>query len=167
MTGPWRDPALYASLGVPPLSGALLHGPPGCGKSLLASVIAAEGGANFVHVRSTELLSKWLGESERLVRRLFARARAAAPCVLFFDDIDALVGKRDLEGGGGALFPLSSSSSPPPPPLFLSSSLSSSGVPRELFSPTCSAQMQRETGGAPGSCSREGCALGPWLLAFP
>ena len=83
------------------VSGAVLHGPSGCGKSLVAAAIAAEAAANFVHVASSELLSKWLGESERLLRRLFTRARAAAPCVLFFDDIDALVARRDLEGGGG------------------------------------------------------------------
>ena len=103
VTGPWLDRGSHHDvLGVVAASGAILHGPSGCGKSLTAAAIAAEAKANLVHVRSSELLSKWLGESERLVRRLFSRARAAAPCVLFFDDVDALVGRRNFEGGSSS-----------------------------------------------------------------
>jgi SpoVK/Ycf46/Vps4 family AAA+-type ATPase len=103
VTGPWLDRGSHHDvLGVVAASGTILHGPSGCGKSLTAAAIAAEAKANLVHVRSSELLSKWLGESERLVRRLFSRARAAAPCVLFFDDVDALVGRRNFEGGSSS-----------------------------------------------------------------
>ena len=98
---PWQNPQAFTSLGITGVSGVLLYGPSGCGKSLFAQVLAAETRANFVWVHSSELLSMWLGESERMLRELFARARAAAPCILFFDELDALVSKRNLEGGGG------------------------------------------------------------------
>eukprot|EP01034_Spumella_vulgaris_P023780 gene23780-30048_t len=77
--------------------GIVLHGPTGCGKSMLARVIAAEANMNFVAIRSTEILSQYFGETEASVRGLFARARAASPCVLFFDEFDAIAHKR---GGG-------------------------------------------------------------------
>jgi transitional endoplasmic reticulum ATPase len=87
--------------GLAPAGGALLYGPPGCGKTLLARAVASRCGANFVSVRGPELLQKWLGESERAVREVFDAARAAAPCVVFFDEIDAVAARRG-GGGGGA-----------------------------------------------------------------
>lgn len=83
--------------------GALLHGPSGCGKSFLARVIACEAKMNFVSVRSIDLLSKYFGETEEKIRDLFRRARLAAPCVLFFDDFDAIACKRMEDGDGSNL----------------------------------------------------------------
>jgi len=77
--------------------GVLLHGPPGCGKTFLAGVVAAEAGMSFVSVRSTELLSKWFGDTEASLRRVFAQARASAPCLLFFDEFDAIACKRYVQ----------------------------------------------------------------------
>lgn len=89
------------AMGLPPPSGALLYGPPGCGKTLLAKAVASCCGANFISVRGPELLQKWLGESEAAVRQVFATARAAAPCVVFFDEVDAVAARRDAGGEGG------------------------------------------------------------------
>jgi len=66
----------------------------GCGKTLLAQAVANDSGANFISIKGPELLNKYVGESERAVRQLFSRARAAAPCVLFFDELDALAPRR-------------------------------------------------------------------------
>ncbi|KAK1864444.1 hypothetical protein I4F81_006990 [Pyropia yezoensis] len=90
VVAPLRYPAAYAALGLTVPAGVLLYGPPGCGKTLLAKAVAAESGANFISVKGPELLNKWVGESERAVRRLFARARASAPCVLLteLDGVD-------------------------------------------------------------------------------
>jgi len=101
VTLPSRHPERFAAMGLRPAAGVLLFGPPGCGKTLVARAAAAESGANFVSVKGPELLSKWVGESERAVRTLFARARAAQPCVLFFDELDALAPRRSGNGGGG------------------------------------------------------------------
>jgi len=91
---PLLEPELFLSMGINPPRGVLLHGPPGTGKTLLARAIASEAGANFINIRGPELLSKFVGDSERAVRELFQRARMAAPCVLFFDEIDALAPRR-------------------------------------------------------------------------
>jgi AAA family ATPase len=91
---PLRHPELFRDLGVAPTRGVLLYGPPGCSKTLMAKALATESGMNFLSVRGPELLSKWLGESEKAVQTLFRRARAAAPCIVFFDEIDALAGQR-------------------------------------------------------------------------
>jgi len=82
--------------------GVLLYGPPGCGKTLVAKAIANESGANFISIKGPELLNKFVGESERAVRTVFSRAQASAPCILFFDELDALAPKRGNEGGGQA-----------------------------------------------------------------
>jgi len=94
---------LFAALSVPPPRGVLMYGPPGCSKTLMARALATEGKMNFLAVKGPELLSKWLGESERALASLFRRARMASPCVIFFDEIDAIASKRgagDSSGGG-------------------------------------------------------------------
>lgn len=92
---PIKRPELYASVGITAPTGVLLWGPPGCGKTLLAKAVANESRANFISVRGPELLNKYVGESERAVRQVFSRARASVPCVIFFDELDALVPRRD------------------------------------------------------------------------
>lgn len=94
ITQPIRNPEAFAALGLSSASGVLLFGPPGCGKTLVAKAAANESGANFISIKGPELLNKYVGESERAVRQLFARARAAHPCVLFFDEMDALAPRR-------------------------------------------------------------------------
>lgn len=92
---PIQDPEMFASVGLNKPIGVLLWGPPGCGKTLLAKAVANESHANFISVKGPELLNKYVGESERAVRQVFARARASKPCVIFFDELDALVPRRD------------------------------------------------------------------------
>lgn len=92
---PIKNPELYQSVGINAPSGVLLWGPPGCGKTLLAKAVAHESQANFISVRGPELLNKYVGESEKAVRQVFVRARASVPCVIFFDELDALVPHRD------------------------------------------------------------------------
>ena len=99
---PLRHPALFAG-GVRQRSGVLLHGPPGTGKTLLAKAVATECQLAFLSVKGPELLSPYVGESERQVRELFARARDAAPCVIFFDEIDALAPSRGATGDAGGV----------------------------------------------------------------
>jgi transitional endoplasmic reticulum ATPase len=96
---PLRYGALFDRLGATPPRGILLDGPPGTGKTLLAKAVAHESEVNFISVKGPELLSKWVGESEKGIREIFKKARAAAPCIVFFDEIDALVPER---GGGFA-----------------------------------------------------------------
>ena len=91
--------AALARLGVAPPRGVLLYGPPGCAKTTLARAVAAKGGWNFICVAGSDLYSQWVGESEKAVAALFARAREAAPCVLFLDELDALA---PIRGGGGS-----------------------------------------------------------------
>jgi transitional endoplasmic reticulum ATPase len=95
---PLRYGALFAHAGVRPPKGILLHGPPGTGKTLLAKALARESEVNFIAVKGPQLLTMWVGESERGVREVFHKARQAAPCIVFFDEIDALVPQR---GGAG------------------------------------------------------------------
>ena len=96
---PLRHPELFAQAGVSPPKGILLSGPPGCGKTLLAKAVASQTEVNFISVKGPSLLSKYVGESEKGVREIFRKARQAAPCIIFFDELDALVPER---GGGGA-----------------------------------------------------------------
>lgn len=91
---PIRRPELFASVSLSAAAGVLLFGPPGCGKTLLARAVANESGASFLAVKGPELLNKFVGESERAVRVVFERARASAPAVVFFDEIDALAPRR-------------------------------------------------------------------------
>jgi transitional endoplasmic reticulum ATPase len=95
---PMKYPALYDKLGHTMPRGILLHGPSGTGKTLLAKAVATESEANFISVRGPELLSKWVGESERGIREIFKRARQSAPCVVFFDEIDSIA---PIRGAGG------------------------------------------------------------------
>ncbi|KAJ1913752.1 Ribosome biogenesis ATPase rix7 [Mycoemilia scoparia] len=92
---PIRHPEFFAKVGISSPSGVLLWGPPGCGKTLLAKAVANESHTNFISVKGPELLNKYVGESERAVRQVFARARASSPCVVFFDELDALCSRRD------------------------------------------------------------------------
>ena len=95
---PMKYPGLYDKLGHKMPRGILLHGPSGTGKTLLAKAVATESEANFVSVRGPELLSKWVGESERGIREIFRRARQASPCVIFFDEIDSIAPIRGVGG---------------------------------------------------------------------
>ena len=95
---PMKYPGLYDKLGHKMPRGILLHGPSGTGKTLLAKAVATQSEANFVSVRGPELLSKWVGESERGIREIFRRARQASPCVIFFDEIDSIA---PIRGAGG------------------------------------------------------------------
>ena len=95
---PLKYPDLYDKIGYSMPKGIMLYGPSGTGKTLLAKAVATESEANFISVRGPELLSKWVGESERGIREVFRRARQAAPCVIFFDEIDALAPTRGMGG---------------------------------------------------------------------
>ncbi|OQR86145.1 cell division cycle protein 48 [Achlya hypogyna] len=90
-----------AALGVQSVSGILLYGPSGCGKTTLVRGLAAKCNANFVRVQSSDLMSKYFGETEKAIRDLFARARSSAPCILFFDELDSIAEKRAFGGSGG------------------------------------------------------------------
>jgi len=91
---PLKYPEIFKGMGIVPPRGILLYGPPGTGKTLLAKAVATESEANFISVRGPELLSKWVGESEKAVREVFRRARQAAPCIVFFDEIDSIAPAR-------------------------------------------------------------------------
>ncbi len=89
----------FERMGIKPPRGILLYGPPGTGKTLLAKAVAKESEANFINIKGPSLLSMWVGKSEEGVRKVFERARQVSPCVIFFDEIDALAGKRGMEMG--------------------------------------------------------------------
>merc|ERR1711935_219134 len=95
---PIDHPEKFEKFGMQPSRGVLFYGPPGCGKTLLAKAVASETSANFVSIKGPELLTLWFGESEANVREVFDKARSAAPCVLFFDELDSIGTAR---GGGG------------------------------------------------------------------
>jgi transitional endoplasmic reticulum ATPase len=101
---PIDHPEKFEKFGMQPSRGVLFYGPPGCGKTLLAKAVASECSANFVSIKGPELLTMWFGESEANVREVFDKARAAAPCVLFFDELDSIGTARGSGGGeaGGA-----------------------------------------------------------------
>jgi len=96
---PLKYPELFKQAGVEPPKGILLTGPPGTGKTLLAKAVATESEANFISVKGPELLSKWVGESEKGIRKIFKRARMAAPCIIFFDEFDSIAQRRGTETG--------------------------------------------------------------------
>jgi transitional endoplasmic reticulum ATPase len=101
---PVEHPEMFKKFGMQPSKGVLFYGPPGCGKTLLAKAIANECQANFISIKGPELLTMWFGESEANVRELFDKARQAAPCVLFFDELDSIARARGSSSGdaGGA-----------------------------------------------------------------
>jgi len=94
-----NDPSKFTKMGIRPPKGVLLYGPPGCGKTILARALAAECGANMILVRGPEILSKWVGESEKAIREIFRKAKASAPCVIIFDELDSLAKSRSSEEG--------------------------------------------------------------------
>ncbi len=99
---PLKYPNSFKNLGIRPPRGILLYGPPGTGKTLLAKAVANESEANFISVKGPELLSMWVGESERGVRKIFERARQVSPCIIFFDEIDSLASRRGRSVGNDA-----------------------------------------------------------------
>merc|ERR1711920_974164 len=101
---PIKHPEKFDKYGMTPSRGVLFYGPPGCGKTLLAKAVASECSSNFVSIKGPELLTMWFGESEANVREVFDKARAASPCVLFFDELDSIGTARGSGGGdaGGA-----------------------------------------------------------------
>ncbi len=98
---PLKNPELFKELGVEPLKGVLLYGPPGCGKTLIARAVAGEVGATFIRVVGSELVNKFIGEGARIVREVFNLARKKAPSIIFIDEIDAIAAKRVDVGTSG------------------------------------------------------------------
>ena len=94
-----KEPTKFTKIGIKPPKGALIYGPPGCGKTLIARALATETGANMILVRGPEILSKWIGESEKAVREIFRKAKASSPCVVIFDELDSLAKHKSGEGG--------------------------------------------------------------------
>ncbi len=93
---PLKYPEKFERMGIRPPRGILLYGPPGCGKTLLARAIATESEANFISVKGPEIFNKWVGESEKAIREIFRKARQASPCIVFFDEIESIVTRKDL-----------------------------------------------------------------------
>ena len=98
---PLHRPEVFEKMGIRPARGILMYGPPGTGKTLLAKAIATESEANFIAINGPEIFSKWVGESEKVTREIFRKARQAAPCILFIDEIDAIAPARGGGSGGG------------------------------------------------------------------
>ncbi|MEK6840485.1 MAG: CDC48 family AAA ATPase [Nanoarchaeota archaeon] len=96
---PIKYPETFVRMGIRPSRGILLYGPPGTGKTLLAKAVAKEAEANFIQVKGPSLLSMWVGKSEEGMRKIFERARQVAPCIVFFDEVDALASKRGIDAG--------------------------------------------------------------------
>jgi len=94
-----NNPSKFSKMGIRPPKGVLLYGPPGCGKTLLARALAAECGTNMILVRGQDILSKWVGESEKAIREIFRKARSSAPCIIIFDEMDSLVKFKTAEEG--------------------------------------------------------------------
>ena len=94
---PLSQPEKFKKMGIQPPRGVLLYGPPGCGKTLLAKAAANEANANFISVKGPEVLSKWVGESEKAVREIFRKARQLSPCIVFFDELDAIAPMRGTD----------------------------------------------------------------------
>ncbi|MEM7821079.1 MAG: AAA family ATPase, partial [Candidatus Aenigmatarchaeota archaeon] len=96
---PLKNPESFKRIGIRPPRGILLYGPPGCGKTYIVKALANGAGANFISIKGPEVLSKWVGESEKMIRDTFKRAKQVAPTIIFFDEIDALAPRRGLEIG--------------------------------------------------------------------
>ncbi len=95
-----HDPGKFNKMGIKPPKGALIYGPPGCGKTMLAMAFATESGANMILVKGPEILSKWVGESEKAVREIFRKAKAASPCIVIFDELDSIARYKSNDEGG-------------------------------------------------------------------
>lgn len=106
LLGPIRNPELMKAFKISARGGLLLYGPPGCGKTFVAHAVAGELGANFYQVGIADVLQRWFGESERSIRAMFDNARRNAPCVLFFDELDALGHRRSALSGSAGLRPV-------------------------------------------------------------
>ncbi|MFH0884688.1 MAG: CDC48 family AAA ATPase [Candidatus Micrarchaeota archaeon] len=100
---PLNRPEIFEKMGIRPIKGILMYGPPGTGKTLLAKAVANESEANFISISGAQVLTKYVGESEKMVREIFKKARMAAPCVLFIDEIDAIAIRRSGRGESGTL----------------------------------------------------------------
>lgn len=98
---PLKYPTKFTGMGIRPPKGILLYGPPGTGKTLMAKAVAKECEANFISIKGPELLTKWVGESEKAVREIFKKARQASPCIIFFDEIDSMAPNRGNSSDGG------------------------------------------------------------------
>ena len=96
---PLKYPEAFKRMGIKPPKGILLYGPPGTGKTLLAKAVATESEANFISIKGPEIYSKWVGESEKAIRETFRKARQVAPCIIFFDELDAIAPRRGLDVG--------------------------------------------------------------------
>ena len=95
-----NEPEKFLKMGIKPPKGVLLYGPPGCGKTILARALSTESGGNMILVRGPEILSKWVGESEKAIREIFRRAKSASPCVIIFDEMDSLARLKSGEESG-------------------------------------------------------------------
>jgi len=93
---PLKKPEKFRKMGIKPPKGVLLYGPPGCGKTLIARAVATESESNFISIKGPEVFSKWVGESEKAIREVFRKARMAAPCVVFIDEVDSIAPRRGL-----------------------------------------------------------------------
>ncbi len=93
---PLKNPKSFKRMGIKPPKGILLYGPPGCGKTLLAKGVATESEANFISIKGPEIFSKWVGESEKAIREVFRKGRAASPSIIFFDEFDAIIPRRGM-----------------------------------------------------------------------
>jgi transitional endoplasmic reticulum ATPase len=100
---PLKKPELFESMGIRAIKGILLYGPPGTGKTLIAKAVAHESEANFISISGAQVLTKYVGESEKTMRELFKKARTAAPCILFIDEIDGIAVRRTGRGEGGTM----------------------------------------------------------------
>ncbi len=96
---PLKNPEAFTRMGIRPPTGVLLYGPPGTGKTMLAKAVTNESGANFISIKGPEIMSKWVGESERHIREIFKRAKQVAPTIIFLDEMDAIAPRRGLEVG--------------------------------------------------------------------
>ncbi len=100
---PIKKPEEFTAMGIEPPKGILLYGPPGCGKTLLARAIATESEANFISIKGPEILSKWVGESEKAIREIFRKARMASPAIIFLDEVDSIVPRRGAGYSNGGV----------------------------------------------------------------
>jgi transitional endoplasmic reticulum ATPase len=98
---PLQNPEAFKKMGIKPPKGVLLYGQPGCGKTLLVKAVATESNANFISIKGPELMSKWVGESERGIRKVFRRARQVSPVIVFFDEIDSIASVKGNSTGSG------------------------------------------------------------------